>query len=234
VRVPACAFSLHLIWHSHWHNLVVVIWLLSQEYPAYYNDFSPCEYQCFIYYGFSRRSTSLMTSRCTSSSLCFDYASLVRVPAFDLPLCEFQSFDITSRLASSGPLIWPLALQVPVFQSDLSLCEFQSFNMTSRYASSGLLLYLSRRSIQSDSARRLYYWYCPLSQEYSPAGVSPKTLLSGLFRRSYASDPAVWRSSWRRNLALLIILASRQANQPRRSVDFLITYIPLVLALVNL
>ena len=181
-----------------------------------------------------------MTSRCTSSSLSFDYASLVRVPAFDLPLCEFQSFDITSRLASSGPLIWPLALQVPVFQSDLllcefqsfnmtlpvcqsdlSLCEFQSFNMTSRYASSGLLLYLSRRSIQSDSARRLYHWYCPLSQEYSPAGVSPKTLLSGLSRRSYASDPAVWRSSWRRILALLIILASRRAIQPRRSVDFL-------------
>jgi len=46
-----------------------------------------------------------MTSRYTSSSLSFDYASLVRVPAFDLPLCEFQSFDITSRLASSGSLV---------------------------------------------------------------------------------------------------------------------------------
>ena len=43
-------------------------------------------------------------------------ASLVRVSAFDLPLCEFQSFDMTSRRASSSPIY-----------------------MTSRRASSGLL-----------------------------------------------------------------------------------------------
>ena len=104
-----------------------MIWLLLKEYPAYYNDFSPCEYQCFIHYGFARRSTSLMTSRCTSSSLSFDYASLVRVPAFDLPLCEFQSFNPTSRCASSSLSIRPLAVQVPY---DLSLCKFQSLSLS--------------------------------------------------------------------------------------------------------
>jgi len=191
-------FSLHLIWHSHWHNLVVVIWLLSQEYPAYYNDFSPCEYQCFIYYGFSRRSTSLMTSRCTSSSLCFDYASLVRVPAFDLPLCEFQSFDITSHLASSGSLVWPLALQVPVFQSDLSPCEFQSFNMTSTSLSIRPLA-LRVPVVQYDlSLCEFRSLTLSLPQEYS-VRFSPKALLlvlssltRVLSRRSKSEDFIIW------------------------------------------
>ena len=101
------------------------------------------KYQLFISYGFSRRSTSQFDfSPQQVPVVRMIVASLLRVPACycDLLLCEFQSFNPTSRCGSSSLSIRPLAVQVPVFQSDLSLCEFQSFNPTSRCASSSRLI----------------------------------------------------------------------------------------------
>ena len=106
------------------------------------------KYQSFISYGFSPRSTSPFDfSPQQVPVVRMIVASLVRVPAYycDLPLCEFQSFNPTSRCASSSLSIRPLAVQVPY---DLSLCKFQS---------------LSLSLPQEYSVRRLYYW--PLSQE---------------------------------------------------------------------
>ena len=62
----------------------------------------------FISYGFSRRSTSPFDfSPQQVPVVLLIVASLVRVPAYycDLPLCGFQSFNVTSRYASSSPLI---------------------------------------------------------------------------------------------------------------------------------
>ncbi len=192
-------FSLHLIWHSLAIGVTLSLWYgFSRKSIQPIIMTSSRASISVSYIGFSRRSTSLMTSRCTSSSLSFDYASLVRVPAFDLPLCEFQSFDITSRFASSGSLIWPLALQVPVFQSDLSLCEFQSFNMTSTSLSIRPLT-VRVPVVQYDlSLCEFRSLTLSLPQEYT-VRFSPKTLLLVLSsltrvfsRRSKSEDFIIW------------------------------------------
>ena len=132
-----------------------ILWLLPQEYQSMWllaTASTSRSYDC----GFSRKSSSLLL-----------WPPAVQVPVFqsDLSLCEFQSFNPTSRCASSSVSIWPLAVRVQVFQSDLSLCEFQSFNMTSCYASSSPLIWPLALQI-------------PVSFFISPAGVfSPQTIL---------------------------------------------------------
>ena len=136
-------------------------------------------------------------------------------------------------------------MRVPVFQYDLSPCEFQSFNPTSRRASSSL----SIRPL----AVRVPVSYLSLPQEYS-VRFSPKTLLLVLSsltrvfsRRSKSEDFIIWplpqelcQQSSRVAIKLKALpcppyyMASQRAIQPLRSVDSQVTYIPLVLTLVNL
>ena len=149
-------FSLHLIWHSRWRNLVSslllwllavrvsvfhILWLLPQEYQPY--DLSVYEFQSLFWLCLSRKSSGF-------------WPPAVRVPVlwYNLSPCEFRSFNMTSCSASTGLSIRPLAVRVPVVQYDF----YQSVNPTSHCASSS-------RSIWPLAMR------VPVSYFISPAGV---------------------------------------------------------------